>query len=175
MHKGKTVWRKRKDSVCKPRGEAAGKTNPTHIWSEMSSVQNWKEIYFSSMLLSLWSFALVARADDRNWSAEKRSLKVRQSWESRIPGKETDFHGTWLYCWPSDLRSNEFLSLAKDPDAGKDWKQEEKGVTEDEMVTWHEFEQNLGDSEGQRSLAGCSLWGHRVGHDLATEQEQFSC
>ena len=48
-------------------------------------------------------------------------------------------------------------------------------MTEDEMVTWHEFEQNLGDSEGQRSLAGCSLWGHRVGHDLATEQEQFSC
>ena len=47
---------------------------------------------------------------------------------------------------------------AKDPDAGKDWGQEEKGMTEDEMVGWHhrfnghEFEQTLGDSEGQGSL-----------------------
>ena len=35
----------------------------------------------------------------------------------------------------------------------------------------HEFEQTLGDSEGQRSLASCSPWGHRVRHDLATEQQ----
>ena len=50
-------------------------------------------------------------------------------------------------------------SLEKDLDAGKDWRQEEKGMTEDEMVGWHhhlnghEFEQTLGDSEGQGSLA----------------------
>ena len=48
----------------------------------------------------------------------------------------------------------------KDPNAGKDWRQEEKGMTEDEMVrqhhqlNGHEFEQSLGDSGGQRSLAG---------------------
>ena len=47
----------------------------------------------------------------------------------------------------------------KDPDAGKVWRQEEKGTTEDEMVGWHhwlnghEFEQASGDSEGQGSLA----------------------
>ena len=47
----------------------------------------------------------------------------------------------------------------KDPDAGKDGRQEEKGKTGDEMVGWHhqinghEFEQTLGDSEGQASLA----------------------
>ena len=57
--------------------------------------------------------------------------------------------------------------LGKDPDAGKDWRQEEKGVTEDEMVGWHhrlnghEFEQALGDSEGQRSLVCCSPWGYK--------------
>ena len=51
--------------------------------------------------------------------------------------------------------------IGNDPDAGKDRKQEEKGVTEDEMVGWHhrlnghEFEQALGDSEGQRNLACC--------------------
>ena len=54
---------------------------------------------------------------------------------------------------------------AKDPDAGKDWRQEEKGVTEDETVGWHhwfsghELEQIPGDSAGQRSLACCSPWG----------------
>ena len=56
--------------------------------------------------------------------------------------------------------------FGKDPDDGKEWRQEEKGATEDEMVGWHyrlnghEFEQILGDSEGQGSLAYCSPWGH---------------
>ena len=55
----------------------------------------------------------------------------------------------------------------KDPDAGKDWGHEEKGMTEDEMVgwhhwlNWHEFGQTPGDSEGQGSLACCSPWGHK--------------
>ena len=55
----------------------------------------------------------------------------------------------------------------KDPDAGKDWGQEEKGMTEDEMVGWHhwlnghEFEQTPGDGEGQGSLVCCSPWGHK--------------
>ena len=55
----------------------------------------------------------------------------------------------------------------KDPDAGKDWGQEVKGVTEDEIVGWHhqlnghEFEQTPGDSEGQGSLAGCSPEGYK--------------
>ena len=54
--------------------------------------------------------------------------------------------------------------LRKDPDAGKDWGQKEKGVAENEMVGWHhqlngrEFEQTPGDSEGQGSSVYCSLW-----------------
>ena len=54
--------------------------------------------------------------------------------------------------------------IGKYPDAGKDKGQEEKRVTEDEMVGWyhrldgHEFEETLGDSEGQGSLARCSSW-----------------
>ena len=53
----------------------------------------------------------------------------------------------------------------KDPDAGKNWRQEEKGMTEDEMVGWHyllnayEFEQALRDDEGQESLVCWGLWG----------------
>ena len=67
--------------------------------------------------------------------------------------------------------------IGKDSDAGRDWGQEEKGTTEDEMtgchhwLNGHKFEQTLGDSDGQGSLACCSSWGCRVGHDLATEQE----
>ena len=57
--------------------------------------------------------------------------------------------------------------IRKNPDAGKDGRQEEKGMTEDEMFKWHhqlnghEFEQAPGDGEGQGSLACCSLWGHK--------------
>ena len=53
--------------------------------------------------------------------------------------------------------------IGKNPNAGKDWKEEEKGVTENEMIGWHhqlsghEFEQTPRDSEGQRSLVCCSL------------------
>ena len=56
-------------------------------------------------------------------------------------------------------------SLGKNPDAGKDWKQEKKGMTENEMAEWHhqlnghEFQQALGDGEGQGRLACCSPWG----------------
>ena len=66
--------------------------------------------------------------------------------------------------WPPDAKSP---LIGKDSDAGKDWRQEEKRVTEDERVEWHhwlkghEFEQALGNSEGQGSLACCSAWGHK--------------
>ena len=69
-----------------------------------------------------------------------------------------------LILWPPDVKNQ---LIGKDPDAGKDWGQEEKEVTEHEMVGWHhwlnghEFEQTWGDSEGQGSLAHCSSWGHK--------------
>ena len=73
--------------------------------------------------------------------------------------------------WPADVKN---WLIGKDPDAGKDWRQEEIGVTEDEMVGWHqqlnghEFEQSPGD-HGQRSLVCCSPCSHRVGHNLVTK------
>ena len=57
--------------------------------------------------------------------------------------------------------------IRNDPDAGKDRKQEEKGMTEDKMVGWnhqlngHEFEQSPGDGEGQGNLVCCSPWGRQ--------------
>ena len=67
--------------------------------------------------------------------------------------------------WPPDVKSQ---LIVKDPDGGKDWGWEEKGVTEDEMVGWqywlnrHEFEQILGGSVGHGSMACCSPWCPKV-------------
>ena len=72
--------------------------------------------------------------------------------------------------WPPDMKSR---LIGKDPIAGKDWRWEEKGTTEHKMVEWHhwlnghEFEQALGDGEGQGSLACCSPWG---GKELDTTE-----
>ena len=75
--------------------------------------------------------------------------------------------------WPPDGKS---WLIGKDPDAGKDWGQEEKGRTEDEVVGWHhwlnghEFEHALGVGDGQGILACCSPWGYKgAGHNWVTE------
>ena len=66
--------------------------------------------------------------------------------------------------WPPDMKSWLF---GKDPDAGKDWRQEQKEITGDEMVRWchrlngHEFEQALGVGDGQWSLACCNPLGRK--------------
>ena len=66
--------------------------------------------------------------------------------------------------WPPHAMS---WLIRKDPDAGRDWGQEEKGTTEDEMAGWHhwldgrEFEWTLGVGDGQGGLACCDLWGHK--------------
>ena len=75
---------------------------------------------------------------------------------------------------PRDERSR---LIGKDSDAGKDWGQKKKETTEDEMIGWHhqlnghEFEQTLGDSEGQGVLQ--SMGSQRVKHDLVTEQQHI--
>ena len=67
----------------------------------------------------------------------------------------TDAEAEAAILQPPDAKS---WLVGKDPDAGKDWRREEKGTIEDEIVGWHhwlnghEFEQTLGDCEGQRSL-----------------------
>ena len=68
----------------------------------------------------------------------------------------TDAEAEALILGPPDVKSQ---FIGKDSDAGKDWRQEKKGMTEDKLVGWHhwlnghEFEQALGDCEGQRSLS----------------------
>ena len=74
----------------------------------------------------------------------------------------TDAEAEAPILWPPDAKN---WLIRKHPDAGKDWRPEEKGMTEDEMVRWHHQlsgrEQALGDGEGQGSLACCSPWGHK--------------
>ena len=76
----------------------------------------------------------------------------------------TDVEAEAPILWPPDVKN---CLIGKDPDAVEDWEQEEKGVTEDEMVGWHhqldghEFEQALGVGDGQGSLACSSPWGHK--------------
>ena len=76
----------------------------------------------------------------------------------------TDAEAETAILWPPDVKN---WLIWKDPDAGKDWRREEKGTTEDEMVGcchWldgHEFEQALGIGDGQGSLVCCSPWGHK--------------
>ena len=66
--------------------------------------------------------------------------------------------------WPHDAKS---WLTGNDPDAGKDWGQEEKGMTEDEMVGWHHwlngpgFGWTAGVGDGQGGLACCGSWGHK--------------
>ena len=86
--------------------------------------------------------------------------KGNQSW---IFIGRTDAEAEAPILWPPDAKS---WLIGNDHKAGKDWRQEEKR-TEDEMVGWHhqlvghEFEQALGDGEGQGSLASCSPWGFK--------------
>ena len=87
--------------------------------------------------------------------------KGNQSW---IFIGRTDAEAESPILWPPDAKNR---LTVKDPDAGKDWGQEEKWATEDEMVGWHhrlnghEFEQALGGGEGQGRLVCCSPRSHK--------------
>ena len=89
------------------------------------------------------------------------NLKGNQPW---IFIGRSDAEAELSILWPPDAKSR---LTGKDPNARKDWGQEEKGTTENKMVEWHhwlnghEFEQTPRDSERQGSLACCSPWSHK--------------
>ena len=95
-----------------------------------------------------------------------------QSW---VFIERTDAEAETPILWPPDEKS---WLIWKYPDAQKDWKWEEKGMTEDEMIGWHhrlnryEYEQTLGDSEWQGKPVLLQFMGsQRVGHNSVTEQQ----
>ena len=91
--------------------------------------------------------------------------KGDQSW---VFIERTDAEAETPILWPPHAKS---CLIGKDPDAGRDWRQEEKGMTEDEMVVWHHCLNGHGSGwtpgvgDGQGGLACCDSWGRRVGHD----------
>ena len=96
--------------------------------------------------------------------------KENQSW---IFIGRTDAEAETPIFWPCDVK---WGLISKDSDAGRDWRQEEKGTTKDKMVGRHhwldgrEFEQALGDGDGQGSLACCSPWGRKESDTTETER-----
>ena len=96
-----------------------------------------------------------------SWEIQPVHPKGNQSW---ICIGKTDAEAETPKLQPPDAKN---LLIEKDPNAGKDWRQEEKGVAEDEMIGWHhrldghEFESALQVGDGQGSLACCSPWGHK--------------
>ena len=89
------------------------------------------------------------------------SPKEDQSW---VFTERIDAEAETPILWPPHAKG---WLIGKDPDAGRDCRQEEKGTTEDEMAGWHhrldghEFEWTLGVGDGQGGLAWCDSWGHK--------------
>ena len=112
----------------------------------------------------------------RNWCLQTVALEktLESPLDSKMKSVNPKGNQPWIFSgrtdaeapvpWPPDSKRQ---LIGKNPDAWKDWGQEEKGTTEDEMVRWHhllnghEFEQIPEDSEGQGSLVCCSSWGHK--------------
>ena len=102
---------------------------------------------------------------DQDYTVGKQEMVLEMTLESPLDCKEIqpvhpNGNQFWIF-WPPDAKN---WVIWKDPDAGKDWRQEEKGMTEDEMVGWHhwldgaEFELVLGVGDGQGSLVCCRPW-----------------
>ena len=109
----------------------------------------------------LWCWRRLLRVP---WTARRSNQFVLKEIQSWIFIGRTDVEAETPIVWPSDAKN---WLIWKDPDAGKDWRPEEKGTTEDEMVGWHHrhnghgFGWTLGIGDGQGGLACCSPWGHK--------------
>ena len=152
------------DSILK-RHYFANKGQSSQSYGFSSSyVWMWELDYKESWALKNWCFWTVVLEKTVESPLDCKEIqpvspKENQSW---IFIGRTDAEAEAPILWPPD--ENNWL-IGKDTDAGKDWRQEAKGTSEDEMVGWPhqlngpEFEQALGVADGQGSLACCSPWG----------------
>ena len=126
----------------------------------------WELDYKESLALKNWCFWTVVLEKTLENPLDCKEIqpvhpKGDQSWMFIV---RTDVEAETPILWPPDVKS---WLIGKDSDAGKDWGQEEKGTTEDEMVGWHHwlnglgFGWTLGVGDGQGGLACCSSWGHK--------------
>ena len=112
-----------------------------------------------SWVPKMWCFQIVVLEKTLESPLDSKEIKP-----VNLNGR-TDAEAEALVLWPSDLKSQ---LIGKDPDAEKDWGQEKKGMTKDEMVgqhhhqlNGHKFEQTLGDGERQGSRVCCRPWGFK--------------
>ena len=153
------------DSVLKSRPHFADK----HAYSQgygfhSGHVWMWELDHKESWVLKNWCFWIVVLEKTLESPLDSKeikpvNLKGNQPWI--LTGRTNDEAETPIL-WPPDVNSQ---LTGKDPDAGKDWGQEEQG--RQRMRWWwhhwfkgHELGQTLGDGEGQGGLACCSPWGH---------------
>ena len=131
----------------------------SHVWMwDLDHREDWEP--------KNWCFPTVVLEKTLERLLDSKEIKQVNSKESQpqIFIGRTDTKAEAATLWPPDMKSQ---LIGKDPDAGKDWRQEENWVAEDEMVGWHhwnnghEFEQTPGDGEGQRRLLCCSPWGSK--------------
>ena len=164
-----TPWKKSYDQprqhIKKQRHYFVNKGSPSqgsgfssgHVWMwELDCEEGWvpKNLCF-------WTVVLEKTVESPLDCKEIQAVhpKGDQSW---VFIGRTDVEAETLILWPPDAKS---WLVWKDPDAGKDWGQEEKGTTEDEVVGWHhqlnehEFGYTLGVGNGQGGLACCNSWG----------------
>ena len=98
------------------------------------------------------------------WTDSKIKLVYPKGNQGWLFTGRTDAKAETPILWPPDGKN---WLTGKVPDAGKDWRQEEKGTMVDEMVGWdnwqdgHEFEQASQVGDGEGSLVSCSPWGHK--------------
>ena len=134
----------------------------------------WELGHKESWVLKNWCFWTVVLE-----KTLESPLTARRSNQSMLNEINPEYSlKDWCWSWSSNTLATWCELPGKDPDAGKDQRQEEKGTREDEMVGWHhrlyghELEQAPGDSEGQGSLACCRPWIRRVRRAWVTEQQQ---
>ena len=141
---------------------------------------------FSSSRVWMWELDYKERWVPKNWSFW--TMVLEKTLESPLDSKEINPKGnqSWIFIgridveaktpifWPPDAKN---WLIWKDLDAGKDWRQEEKGTTEDEMVGWHHRLNGVSLSKRWKLVMDREAWhaveqsimSHRVGHDWGTE------
>ena len=126
----------------------------------------WELAYKENWVLKNWCFWTVVLEKTLESPLDCKEIqpvhpKGNQSW---IFIGRTDAEAETLLLWHPDAKN---WLIWKEPDAEKDWRREEKGMTEDEMVAWHhrlnghEFEKTLRVGDGQGGLVCCSPWGRK--------------
>ena len=131
----------------------------SHVWM-------WELDYKESWAATNWCFWTVVLEKTLKSPLDSKEIqpvhpKGNQFW--MFIGR-TDVESETPIFWPPDEKN---WLTGKDPDARKDWRQEEKGTTEDEMIGWHhwldghEFEKTPGVGDGQGGLACFDWWGHK--------------